>query len=348
MFAALAGAADSSSAILQLLNSRGASSPKAFDAALKQVKAEAEKGRPLQQFVYGLVRPGDPKSKEYLERSRDKITLLAERKNSALAWYLLSLDRQDVGCLKKAAELGNVQALNAWGTLQNNAIMGDETISAEKRAEIQGEVFDAFHKAAEAKDPNGIYNLGMCYMNGIGCEADPKMAINCFRTAAEAGHPDAINNIGGCCREGILVEQDFAQAARWFRLSAELGNAYGQINYGLALQHGEGVDKDEKAAVDYFLAAMEQNSPEAINLLAMCYFRGRGVAKDDKRAVDLLLKSADMGFPPAMDNLSECYKVGVGVEKDMMESTVWKLRAKAARGDRAAANWLESNGRGGK
>lgn len=342
-FAAWA-ADDSSSAILQLLNTRGSSSPKAFEAALKQVKIDAEKGRPLQQFIYALVMPNDPKAKEYLERSRAKIRMLAEQKNSALAWYLLSLESQDVGYLKRAAEGGNVQALNAWGTLQHNAILDDESVPAAKREEILREVFDSFHKAAELKDPNGIYNLGMCYMNGIGCEQDPEMAIQCFKTAAEAGHPDAINNIGGCCREGVIVEQDPVRAARWFKLSADMGNIYGQINYGLALQNGEGVEKDETAAVAYFAEAIKQGSPEAVNLMAMCYLRGRGVPKDDKKAVEMLRKSAEMGFPPAMDNLSECYKVGVGVEKNSMESMVWMLRAKAARGDRAAAKWLETNG----
>ena len=45
-----------------------------------------------------------------------------------------------------------------------------------------------------------------------------------------------------------------------------------------------------------------------------------------------------------MDNLAACYERGDGVAKDMMRSTVWKVRARAARGDRNAAAWLAQNG----
>jgi TPR repeat protein len=45
-----------------------------------------------------------------------------------------------------------------------------------------------------------------------------------------------------------------------------------------------------------------------------------------------------------MDNLGSCYERGTGVAKDPVLSTVWKVRARAARGDRNAAAWLSQNG----
>ena len=60
--------------------------------------------------------------------------------------------------------------------------------------------------------------------------------------------------------------------------------------------------------------------------------------------MELFKESAKQGFPPAMENLCECYGEGRGVKADAMESMVWKLRARAANGDKASAKWLEQNG----
>jgi TPR repeat protein len=68
------------------------------------------------------------------------------------------------------------------------------------------------------------------------------------------------------------------------------------------------------------------------------------VEKDLRAAVQWYRHSASFGFPPAMDNLAACYERGDGVARDMMRSTVWKVRARAARGDRNAAAWLAQNG----
>ena len=338
-------AADSSEAILTLLNSQTAGSPRVYRQALQQIREEAAQGKVLQEFVYAVICPEDADSAKYLEHSRPAIRKMAEKRNNALAWYLLSLETQDINALRKAVDGGNIQADNAWGTVMHSHILSNPEMSEARREETAKAIFEVFGKAAAMKDANGLYNLGMCYMTGLGVEKNPELAFNAFRSAAELGHPEAINNIGGCFRDGIAVEQDLAQAAKWFEKSASFGNPYGQINYALALQNGEGVEKDEKQAVKYLEAAIEETRlPEAYNLLAVCYMTGRGVAKDEKRGVELFLESAKRGFVPAFDNLSACYDEGTGVEPNALKATEWKLRAKAALGDVNAARWLEQNG----
>ena len=121
----VATAADKASeAIVTLLNSRASGSRSEFREAAKIVAAGAKEGRPLQQFVIALVtndrdiprklRLKPETRKEYLDQSRDKIRRLAEEKNNALAWYLLSLETNNLSFLKRAADGDNVQALNAW------------------------------------------------------------------------------------------------------------------------------------------------------------------------------------------------------------------------------------------
>ena len=348
-------AADKSSeAIVTLLNSRASGSRSEFKEAAKIVAADAKKGRPLQQFVIALVandrdlpkklRLTPEMRKEYLDQARDKIRRLAEEKNNALAWYLLSLEKNDMAFLKRAADGNNVQALNAWGTITLTDALRNPSMDTNDVERVLVKCFGIFKKAADAGDSNGLYNLGMCYMQGYGCVQDQDLAYKCFLASAEAGHPESINNVGGFYRDGIVVRANPETAAKWFARSADLGNVYGMFNYALALQRGEGVEKDAKKAVELLKEASELGSAEAMNAYGMCYYNGDGVDKDAVEAVKWYRASAARGFAPAMDNLSSCYNLGVGVRKDEKEGLAWKVRSMAARGDRNAAAWLQQNG----
>ena len=351
-----AAAADSSSeAIIRLLNSRASGSPKDYVEAAEVVAADAAIGRPLQQFVIAVVandadlppklRLKPEKRAEYLDKSRDKIRLLAEKKNNSLAWYLLSLERNDRKYLKLAADGDNVQALNAWGTMTLTDALYGSGMDTNEVDEVMAKCFGCFKRAADMGDANGLYNLGMCYLRGYGCKEDQSLAFKFLRASAEKGHPEAINNLGGFYRDGTVVQKNLESAARFFERSANLGNDYGMFNYALALQRGEGVEKDVARALELFNKAAMRGNAEAMNSYGMCFFKGDGVGKDEAVAVKWFLAAASRGFPPAMDNLSACYELGAGVRRDTKEATVWKVRAMAARGDRNAAVWLSQNGK---
>ena len=344
----------SSHAIIRLLNSRAAGSPRACEAAAKIVLAEAEAGKPLQRFVLALVST-DPlapesahmtekKRREFLDSSRERIRLLAERKNNPLAWYLLSLETNDPVLLKRAADGGNVQALNAWGARTLTAALTTPQSDTNELERVLKTCHDCFKRASDQGDSNGLYNLGMCKLNGYGCEANENLAFQCFLTAAKDGHPEAINNLGGFYRDGIVVRQNLATAAKWFEKSAEYGNDYGELNFALALQRGEGVEQDEPRAAKLLKHAAEQGNVDAINAYGLCLFHGRGVDEDLTAAVAWFERAAALGNPGAMESLSECYAGGKGVTKSSEKSMIWKIRARAAAGDRNAAAWLKQNG----
>ncbi len=342
-------------AIKTVLNSRAAGSPRKYAEAAKVVAEYAEAGRPLQRFIMAVLsddrcmpdelRISPELRRKYLESSRAKIRELAEKKSNPIAWYLLSLETNDMKLLKRAAEGGNVQALNAWGTVTLTQILSNPEAEPAEIERVVEKSFACFKRAAAEKDANGLYNLGMCYLNGYGCDPDADKAFDCFRMAAEKEHPEAINNIGGFYRDGIVVEKDPVVAAKWFAKSAALGNPYGQLNYALALQRGEGVAQDSARAAKLLLESAEQGSAEAMNAYGMCLYAGDGLEKDERAAVAWYFKSAAHGFAPAMENLAECYDIGAGgLEKNHEKGTVWKIRARAARGDRNAIAWLTQNG----
>ena len=82
----------------------------------------------------------------------------------------------------------------------------------------------------------------------------------------------------------------------------------------------------------------------AVNLGA-CYLNGLGCERDLAMAFTCFKSAADLGHPEGMDSLAAAYALGHGVEKDMEKSAVWRMRAKAVRGDEAARKWIEDRKR---
>ncbi len=311
-------AMEGAEAISRLLNLRAAGSDKTYQEAAEVVRKEAAAGGALQQYVLALVSlaPNAPKEVELDEetrqkylKNREKVKRLAEKRNNAMAWYLLSMETDDLGYLKKAADGGNVQALNAWGAYQLSRALGAGSLAdTNETAQAFAAAFDCFKRATLKKDANGMCNLGMCYMRGYGCERNTILAFGAFRGAADLGHTEAMNDLGGFYRDGIGIECDAVIAAKWFERSARLGNAYGQLNYALALLRGDGESRDEAKAIEYLRRAALQKNAEALKCLSDCYAKGCGVAADSKK------------------------------------SLVFLMMSRAAAGDGAAATWLKETG----
>ncbi len=306
-------------AISRLLNLRAAGSDKTYVEAAAIVRAEAARGGALQQYVFALVSltPHAPKEvaldeetrQNYLNKNRARVQRLAETRNNAMAWYLLSMETDNLEYLKKASDGGNVQGLNAWGAYQlSRALSANSLSDTNETAQAFTAAFECFKRAALKKDSNGLCNLGMCYMRGYGCERNTILAFGAFRAAADLGHTEAMNDLGGFYRDGIGIECDSIIAAKWFERSARLGNAYGQLNYALALLRGDGESRDEKKAIGYLRQAALQKNAEALKCLSECFAKGCGVAANSKKSLVLLMMS------------------------------------RAVNGDRAAATWLNETG----
>ena len=349
---ATAAYADPANAIMRLLNSRASGSKKGYATAAEEVAEAAKKGRPVYRYVLAIIsrepfappsaRLDDATRKEYLDACRDKIKRLALEKNNSMAWYLLSLETNDTNLLHRAADAGNVQAQNAWGAFILTTAMAEST-STNELARVMDRAYGYFKSAAGQGDANGLYNLGTCHARGFGTPRDDQSAFNCFRAAAEKGHPEAINNIGWFFREGRVVEKDLEMAAKWFAKSADCENPYGQYNYGLALQRGEGVQKDPEKAAELFRVAGENGCIEAMDSYGVALWRGEGVRENHRAAFQQFMRAAELGYPPAMENIATCYARGTGVPADERLATEWKIRSRAARGDRNAEAWLRKN-----
>lgn len=342
--------AKSENAVVRLLNSRSSGSLTTYASAAEEVAEGAHNGNKLYGFVLALIsrEPNAPEAaridegtrKKYLDACRPLLEKNANEKNNAMAWYLLSLESGNTNLLRRAAESKNIQAQNAWGTFLVGQAASPNMTSNEVST-VLSEAFGLFKEVADKDDANGLYNTGMCYWRGLGVNQDKERAFTYFRNAAAQGHPEAINNIGAFFREGMVVEKNLETSAKWFAKSASYGNPYGQFNYALALRRGEGVEVNLPEAARLFRLSAAGGCVEALDAYACALWRGEGVAKDPKLAFKLFERAANAGFPPAMENMSACYDKGVGVKADKEKSLEWKIRSRAARGDRNAQLWLQ-------
>ena len=216
----------SSDAVVVLLNSRNAVSAKTYAEAQEIVQKEAQKGKPLQQFVIGVTTDDEKLAKTCLDAARPKIKSLAIEKNNPLAWYLLSVEQNDMRCLRKAAEGGNVQALNALGTIELQTALASKALPSNEVSRVLARSYDCFRQATIKQDPNGFVNFGTCYLHGYGCQPDAGLAFRFFKAAAEAGHPEGMENVASCYELGRGVNRDNEQYLLWtMRARAARGDA---------------------------------------------------------------------------------------------------------------------------
>ncbi len=202
-------------AISFLLNKETACGAPVYNRARELIEADAEAGKPLQQFVIGVITEDKEKAKKYLDISRPKILAMAEKRNNALAWYLLSVEKNDMTMLKRAVDGDNVQALNAMGAIVMETAFKKENLTAEELTRAQDESYGYFRRAAAKRDPNGFVNLGACYLRGFGCKVDMELAFRCFESAAKAGHPEGMDNMSACYQFGHGVAADTGLSLFW-------------------------------------------------------------------------------------------------------------------------------------
>ncbi|XP_075984789.1 uncharacterized protein LOC142982254 [Anticarsia gemmatalis] len=78
--------------------------------------------------------------------------------------------------------------------------------------------------AASRNHAPAMYNLGLCYENGLGVTINEKMAMELYKSAAALKHPGALYNLGvfyGQGRGGLACDQE--TATRLLRLAAVQG-----------------------------------------------------------------------------------------------------------------------------
>lgn len=164
-----------------------------------------------------------------------------------------------------------------------------------KELEKEGRKEEALHwfkEAAEGGEPNGWYDVGRCYFDGIGTEKDEAYAVKCFEKEIPAGSIGSHNLLGKAYFYGRGVPQDYAKAFQLISFTYEQGSTWGVYYLGKCCFEGWGTPQDyEKARM--FLEQVDWNNSDAYYMLGFIYGRGLGVPADIPKAVDYLKKAGN-------------------------------------------------------
>ncbi|RHZ79193.1 hypothetical protein Glove_151g16 [Diversispora epigaea] len=161
---------------------------------------------------------------------------------------------------------------------------------------------------------NGQYEIGNCYLNGIGTTKDEKKAFQWYLKSAEGGDSGA--HLGLLYEEGVGTTKDHRKAFQWYFKSAEGGYSSGQYNLGNCYLNGIGTTNDEKKAFQCFLKSAKGGDSHGQCSLGNCYLNGIGIAKDEVKAFQWYLKSAEGGNSHGQYCLGYCSLNEIGTKKD--------------------------------
>ena len=201
--------------------------------------------------------------------------------------------------------------------------------------------FEWYQKASQVS-VEGITALAQCYTYGIGTQQDYDKAVELYKMAAEQGDAQAQCDLGICYRSGEGVEKDPVKAIEWYLKAAEQGHGGALNNLGIMYQHGIGVEADIEKAAMYYLKAAEAGNADGQFSVGLFYANGAGFDQNYEEAVKWFSTAAHQGEPDSMFHLAKLYSEGLGVEKDLgMAASL--LYAAADRGFRPAIDAIQKN-----
>jgi len=129
-------------------------------------------------------------------------------------WGMRPNQEEGVMWLRKAIECsGGFEATDIEGTVSSTSRIP----TADPVAEA------AERKKRKAQFALAIYELGISYMNGWGCQKDKPLALRCYEVAGTLGDCDALAEAGFCYTQGVGTKKDLRKAASLYRKAAEGG-----------------------------------------------------------------------------------------------------------------------------
>ena len=129
-------------------------------------------------------------------------------------WGMRPNQEDGVAWLRKAIESSGLQVADVDQTIANASRRDGKTDPAAEAAE---------RRKRKAQFGLAVYELGISYMNGWGCQKDKPLALQCYEVAGGWGDCDALAEAGYCYTQGIGCKKDMKKAAGMYRKAADLG-----------------------------------------------------------------------------------------------------------------------------
>lgn len=165
-------------------------------------------------------------------------------------------------------------------------------------------------RSAKAGDSNSSFEVGSCYLNGIGTGKDIDKAVEFFKLGAEQGSAGAALTLGDMLECGYVNKEkykisDYDAAFKLFKIAADGGLAAGTHRMGMMYKDGRGVPQCIETALTMIADAAERGLNEARVDLYYIYRDGSGVEKNFEKAMSYLKTAVEDGDRQAVMILEE-------------------------------------------
>lgn len=127
---------------------------------------------------------------------------------------------------------------------------------------------DHFKLSTSHKHPGGVFNLGICYEQGVGVKKSLKTAKQLYEVASELGHAKATYNLGVFHAQGLGgARKNFYQAKKYFEQGAQKGNMDAQEALNMLLPKPKKLPIVIEIPEDDFFY-MEKSNTKSISAMA--------------------------------------------------------------------------------
>eukprot|EP01126_Amoeba_proteus_P053024 TRINITY_DN6445_c0_g4_i3.p1 TRINITY_DN6445_c0_g4~~TRINITY_DN6445_c0_g4_i3.p1 ORF type:complete len:504 (-),score=51.29 TRINITY_DN6445_c0_g4_i3:269-1780(-) len=140
-----------------------------------------------------------------------------------------------------------------------------------------------FTRAAHLGNPEGMYNLGVCYSHGRGCKRDPTLALHWYKLASQkprknsfgernVGVAEAYHSLALYALESSNPVQK-QEAVKMLRIASEDGLREAHNTLGTLYEHGSVVKQDFKKAceVNFFFSFCHEPRARTICEKTTCF-----------------------------------------------------------------------------
>jgi TPR repeat protein len=240
-------------------------------------------------------------------------------------------------------------AISAWQQMVLNYVASAQLNSKALKHARRGEYGAAVHLWLKVNDvgakgyvnEKALFNLAICYENGLGVEKDVKKAIELYMKAADLGHARSAYNAAILLMASSSSVVDSQTALKMMEKAAEMGLKEGQRELGVL--YTEEPRRDMAKAAQLFEKAALQKDTAATYYLGICFEHGWGVELSETEAARLYEAAATAGHMDALYNLAVFYEKGLGGLPVDVEHAQGLYRAAAKAGNVLAAEHVQAS-----
>ncbi|KAG4067083.1 hypothetical protein HA402_000074 [Bradysia odoriphaga] len=169
--------------------------------------------------------------------------------------------------------------------------------------------------------PAGMCAEAHKYLNGTGVEKSPEKAVYWFSMAADERNAEGLYNLGILTKHGIGVSLNLADGIRYIMRAASqdisidlkgtkilnVGVAEAQHSIALLYMDGIGVGQDPTKAIAWYIKAIKHGSGVSANNVGKMYCDGYGVVKNAEMGLNYYKLGALLKTVRAMENVFDIY-----------------------------------------